>query len=95
MRHSNNVLQVLERMIRSAEGCNPERIIWGAIVGSGRGQRDQIIKESLEAAPGGRKRVWGWSHSRTAYGLWPRFGLSELGASELFTGGVRVAFRLR
>jgi hypothetical protein len=48
-RHSNNFLKVFERMIRSAEGCDPDGIIRDAILGSGHGQQYQIIKQSREA----------------------------------------------
>jgi hypothetical protein len=48
-RHSNNFLNVFERMIRSAEGCDPDGIIGDAILGSGHGQLFQIIQKSREA----------------------------------------------
>ena len=48
-RHSNDILKVFERMIRSAEGCDPDGIIRGAILGSGHGQLYQFIKDSREA----------------------------------------------
>ncbi len=48
-RHSNEILKVFERMIRSAEGCDPDEIIRGAILGSGHGQLYQFIKDSREA----------------------------------------------
>ena len=52
-RHSNNILKVFERMIRSAEGCDPDGIIRDAILGSGHGQLYQIIMQSRE--PGAPK----------------------------------------
>ncbi len=50
-RHSNHFLEVFERMIRSAEGCDPDEIIRGAILGSGHGQLFGFTKESRAAGP--------------------------------------------